>query len=1378
MKRWPGMSESKTRLQIASLLMCLAPVSVLCQQQRFRVRPSNVSVVEGDSAILRCEVHHQVGQLQWAKDGFALGYSRLLPGYSRYRMVGDPGSGVHDLEVTDVRLDDDGRFQCQVSPNKGQAAIRADALLTVLVKPKSVRTSSTARSSKPGLYEVREGSQLMLKCDVIGARPAASVQWQRNGVDIHPQQEDSFSGWGSPRRNDTTSVVTLRPTAADDGAGYSCVAKHPAIRPAEQRQLNSTVRLSVLYPPGVPEISGYTEGEVVRIGEQKTLTCISRGGNPPAELVWLKNDRLITFKYRKMNRRALAQFTFSVTVEDLNAIYRCEASSLVHPEPMVALAQMNVQFGPEKVTVSGTREVKSGDTVHMTCVTSSSNPPSNITWVINGRTMMNTTQSIEHFPELGWVSSSKVTAAVPAGLAEDMVVSCYAVNPALSLTKAASATVTVLYPPKPPSILGYEPGTYLQAGERVSLSCVSQGGNPPATLTWYSGDVEMASDTEVEDNVARSVITFEVDHKDNGRVYKCDSQNSAGSGVQTATVSLSVYFPPSSLKLEVRPERLRAGSQAILTCESRPSYPAADLTWWRDNAQVTDGVTALETFPAGSQGGYSSRLQLRLNLTWTHDGAVYVCRSQMSELPGGLKLDTMLNVTYPPVFAQTQLVEDIRLGGSRLLNLTASANPGNITYHWYRESSIDDARIVFEGPFLNISGASKEDAGWYQLTALSPEGNSSIRVGLNVQYPPEIVSISNVSIVSSGEEGTVVCRVDANPFTDAMITWHRDLFNFNSSRVTIFSRNGTSYLTIRNVTREDIGEFHCRINNGIGEAAAAARLVVKHEPEFIRKRQFTKTAAEIGGNAHITCQARGAPNVTFRWSKLGVDIGDQEDNKYQLEYTQLDLVTWQSVLKIKDVQASDYATYECVAHNELSSRRQELVLGRPSSPDPPMGLKAVNVSHDAVTLSWYPGFDGGLPQTFRIRYSAVSDKTKFSYAQVQPSNATHFRVEGLASDTAYIFAVKGYNRRGESTYSLAAERRTLGSPPVGYVTDRDDLTKATFPRLTIIIVTMVGAFLLLLNIVFISCYRRCRHKKQKAASNETSTKSETLHMYGTASSMSVKSCRSYTREDSLDSLNDCAVSGGRHSFDPYLGAALIEPPAEYCSRAAAPPRPSMDLGIYVSPTLQPAPAGDEYAAPKQRHLANDQSLSPTRTAPARDEYVSPTSRNAPARDEYVSPSSWTTPVQDEYVPPTSRTVPAPDEYMPSTSRTTPARDEFVSQTPLRVGFLPPTRRGTPDLNEYLSLTHRSAPARGKRLSPARGSPPAGELYVPRTTQCADPGEHYLTPTVRDVPAAEQYVDATQNQFWHLTQHQPVTPVHYPLTPSVPYPPPQGQYPFL
>lgn len=39
-----------------------------------------------------------------------------------------------------------------------------------------------------------------------------------------------------------------------------------------------------------------------------------------------------------------------------------------------------------------------------------------------------------------------------------------------------------------------------------------------------------------------------------------------------------------------------------------------------------------------------------------------------------------------------------------------------------------------------------------------------------------------------------------------------------------------------------------------------------------------------------------------------------------------------------------------------------------SAPDTPLSLTVLNVTHDAVTLSWVPGFDGGLKTVYRIRY--------------------------------------------------------------------------------------------------------------------------------------------------------------------------------------------------------------------------------------------------------------------------------------------------------------------------------------------------------------------------------------------------------------------------
>uniref|UniRef100_A0A1B0C3X9 Ig-like domain-containing protein n=1 Tax=Glossina palpalis gambiensis TaxID=67801 RepID=A0A1B0C3X9_9MUSC len=43
-------------------------------------------------------------------------------------------------------------------------------------------------------------------------------------------------------------------------------------------------------------------------------------------------------------------------------------------------------------------------------------------------------------------------------------------------------------PPSPPIISGYMEGQIIPAGSVQKLLCVSSGGNPLATLTWYKND--------------------------------------------------------------------------------------------------------------------------------------------------------------------------------------------------------------------------------------------------------------------------------------------------------------------------------------------------------------------------------------------------------------------------------------------------------------------------------------------------------------------------------------------------------------------------------------------------------------------------------------------------------------------------------------------------------------------------------------------------------------------------------------------------------------------------------------------------------------------------------------------------------------------------
>ncbi|ERL86859.1 hypothetical protein D910_04262, partial [Dendroctonus ponderosae] len=116
-------------LEVLHFLSLLLVVSA--GQQYFRVQPHDTKVQEGGEAMLECEVAMLAGAVQWTKDGFALGFSSVIPGYPRYSVIGERRNGVYNLRISNASLEDDAEYQCQVGPSKLNKAIRANARLTV-----------------------------------------------------------------------------------------------------------------------------------------------------------------------------------------------------------------------------------------------------------------------------------------------------------------------------------------------------------------------------------------------------------------------------------------------------------------------------------------------------------------------------------------------------------------------------------------------------------------------------------------------------------------------------------------------------------------------------------------------------------------------------------------------------------------------------------------------------------------------------------------------------------------------------------------------------------------------------------------------------------------------------------------------------------------------------------------------------------------------------------------------------------------------------------------------------------------------------------------------------------------------------------------------
>ena len=101
-------------------------------------------------------------------------------------------------------------------------------------------------------------------------------------------------------------------------------------------------------------------------------------------------------------------------------------------------------------------------------------------------------------------------------------------------------------------------------------------------------------------------------------------------------------------------------------------------------------------------------------------------------MSGKFAHDSYLIFADPPVFGKRLFSEELVVGSSHVLNLTARAQPGEIAYRWSRESPDSAPVPETAGPVLKLNSVSRTDAGWYHLRGANAEGSTTVRVHINV----------------------------------------------------------------------------------------------------------------------------------------------------------------------------------------------------------------------------------------------------------------------------------------------------------------------------------------------------------------------------------------------------------------------------------------------------------------------------------------------------------------------------------------------------------------------------------------------------------------------------------------------------------------------
>ncbi|XP_022323502.2 kin of IRRE-like protein 1 isoform X1 [Crassostrea virginica] len=336
--------------------------------QELLEEPENEKSIIGGRIQLKCVVKNRSGIVQWTKDGFGLGNDRDLPPYPRYRMVGGRTEVNNDiieefsLEITDVQLEDDGKYNCQVTPTDDdpRVLLSQEVTVTVIAPP------------KPPLIDGGQVKSLVLgvptniTCRADGGKPAPQMLWYKEGTGRIANNTYTIATTDEVTKvTDVIGIVTLKATSDDHEKRIECQAKNEALRDP----LSTSVILNVQYKPIITMSHNITrpmkENDYVR------FSCDGDANPREVQWRWLRDGHLIRGQTRSY-----------LDIPQISSDYHqntiaCEATNTIGSS--MAEITLDILYEPKFIGVNQYIPVDLDKSVTLTC-NATGNPPPQIRW--------------------------------------------------------------------------------------------------------------------------------------------------------------------------------------------------------------------------------------------------------------------------------------------------------------------------------------------------------------------------------------------------------------------------------------------------------------------------------------------------------------------------------------------------------------------------------------------------------------------------------------------------------------------------------------------------------------------------------------------------------------------------------------------------------------------------------------------------------------------------------------------------------------------------------------------------------------------------------------------------------------------------------------
>lgn len=389
------------------------------------------------------------------------------------------------MEVPHATQDSPRLATLPLLPAKMLARLEARLLLLFLLLQGCFGTQTW--NQEPMRTEVNPEGNVVLACKVYNKQGTCS--WQKDG-----KPQGMFVGkyeWAGDREAGDCSIRILDAGEVDDGewecqVTASTFAAHDALT-SKIAQL--IVRVAPKHPMLEVNSVPVTAGHNFTVQEDRpgTIKCLSRYGNPPAEIKWfIADEELPQEEYGQTNVTevdkhktwmavSVLQHTFSKA--DHNTPLRCVAIHQAYQTKSQSVeVLMDVQYAPS-VTLEGapTEDIEEGvDDVMLRCLVDS-NPGANVVWRLKGQNDVFSFQREVRFNPVSRKHSGTYT--------------CEARNP-VGGSDPISVNIDVKYRPR---VLQVGPAPLVTATlhNHTLLECIAEA-NPAPHYTW----IQMIPDTQ------------------------------------------------------------------------------------------------------------------------------------------------------------------------------------------------------------------------------------------------------------------------------------------------------------------------------------------------------------------------------------------------------------------------------------------------------------------------------------------------------------------------------------------------------------------------------------------------------------------------------------------------------------------------------------------------------------------------------------------------------------------------------------------------------------------------------------------------------------------------------------------------------------------